>query len=154
MPGKKADNADFVIEGGVLTKYVGKGGKVVIPDGVTSIGGIWAFRGCRSLESVVIPAGVTSIGDEAFALCSSLKITIIHESVKNIGARALFGCRSLDSIKIPAGVTSIGEWAFAACDSLQTIEYAGTAEQWKRVQKGREWKGNDAKVYIGGKAVE
>ena len=44
--------------------------------------------------------------------------------------------------------------AFAACYSLQTIEYAGTAEQWERVQKGREWKGDGAKVYIGDKAVE
>ena len=29
---------DFVIEQGVLTKYTGPGGDVVIPDGVTEIG--------------------------------------------------------------------------------------------------------------------
>ena len=29
---------DFVIENGVLKKYVGPGGDVIIPEGVTSIG--------------------------------------------------------------------------------------------------------------------
>ena len=29
---------DFIIENGVLTKYVGKGVNVVVPEGVTSIG--------------------------------------------------------------------------------------------------------------------
>lgn len=33
-----SDLKDFVIENGVLKKYKGKGGDVVIPDSVTSIG--------------------------------------------------------------------------------------------------------------------
>ena len=57
---------DFEIESGVLKKYTGKGGDVVIPDGVSSIGN-QAFFGCESLMSVTIPDGVTSIG--AWALC-------------------------------------------------------------------------------------
>ena len=56
---------DFVIENGVLKKYKGQGGDVVIPEGVTSIG-FWAFSDCSSLASVVIPEGVTSIGAAAF----------------------------------------------------------------------------------------
>ena len=43
-----SDIKDFVIENGVLTKYVGKGGDVVIPNGVTSIGE-WAFKFCKNL---------------------------------------------------------------------------------------------------------
>ena len=61
---------DFVIENGVLTKYQGEGGDVVIPEGVTSIGS-GAFSGCSSLTSVTIPASVTSIGYETFSNCKA-----------------------------------------------------------------------------------
>lgn len=44
---------DFVIEKGVLKKYQGSGGAVVIPDSVTSIGEN-AFAWCRNLTSVTI----------------------------------------------------------------------------------------------------
>ncbi len=45
--------------------------KVVIADGVTSIGNT-AFQGCTGLAEVEIPASVTSIGTDAFALCNNL----------------------------------------------------------------------------------
>ncbi len=40
--------SDFIIENGVLVKYTGNGGDVVIPDGVTDIG-YEAFRKCKNL---------------------------------------------------------------------------------------------------------
>ena len=43
---------------------------VVIPDSVTTIGGL-AFYYCSSLTSVVIPDSVTSIGSSAFENCTS-----------------------------------------------------------------------------------
>ena len=111
---------DFVIENGVLKKYQGQGGDVVIPEGVTSIG-VWAFKDCSSLTSVVIPNGVTSIGDSAFFNCSSLASVVIPEGVTSIGADAFWGCRSLTSVVIPDGVTSIGYWAFNGCSSLTSV---------------------------------
>ena len=51
--------SDFVIKDGVLKKYIGPGGDVVIPEGVTEID--WsAFSDCSSLTSVTIPQSVTS----------------------------------------------------------------------------------------------
>ena len=72
---------DFIIENGVLTKYVGKGGNVVIPDGVTSIGN-WAFSRSTNLNSIVMPNSVTSIGEYAFYYCESLTTITIPDSVQ------------------------------------------------------------------------
>ena len=111
---------DFVIENGVLKKYQGQGGDVVIPEGVTSIGAS-AFSGCSSLASVVIPEGVTSIGDEAFYYCQSLTSVVIPEGVTSIGGEAFKYCSSLTSVVIPKGVKSIGNWAFSGCSSLASV---------------------------------
>ena len=65
--------ADFVIENGVLIKYVGHGGDVVIPEGVKEIG-YSAFYNCKSLASVTIPDSVTEIGWRAFEGCKKIVI--------------------------------------------------------------------------------
>ncbi len=93
---------------------------LVIPDGVTSIGGA-AFSGCRSLESITIPDSVTSIGRAAFSNCRSLESITIPDSVTSIGGYAFQYCSSLESITIPDSVTSIGGYAFQYCSSLKSI---------------------------------
>ena len=80
---------NFVIENGVLKKYKGPGGDVVIPAGVTSIGGS-AFCGCECLTSVMIPAGAASIGDGAFSGCARLTSVVIPETVTEL-AETAFG---------------------------------------------------------------
>ena len=144
-------------------------GSCIIPNSVTSIEKE-AFSYCSSLTSITIPNSVTSIGDSAFSLCSSLATITIPNSVISIEAIAFMCCSSLTSITIPNSVTSIGDWAFSHCSSLATttisnsvtsigkgvfegcsllttIDYAGTREQWKKIDKSEKWN-DDSNIKI------
>ena len=132
--------SDFRIENGELVEYTGKGGDVVIPDSVTSIGEK-AFYDCHRLTSISIPDSVTSIGDGAFEGCRNLTIINIPDSVTHVGESAFSGCKALvnrngfviirnvlynyegkaKSITIPDNVTSIWDCAFSECSSLTNI---------------------------------
>ena len=94
--------------------------KVVIEDGVTSIGKC-AFWKCSNLTSITIPDGVTSIGDSAFWKCNNLTSITIPDGVTSIENYAFLDCKSLTSITIPDGVTSIGKAVFQSCNSLTSI---------------------------------
>ena len=93
---------------------------ITIPDSVTSIGA-YAFYGCRSLTSITIPDSVTSIEEAMFFDCKSLTSITIPDGVTSIGMTAFYGCRSLTNITIPDSITSIGNEAFYNCSSLKTI---------------------------------
>lgn len=54
---------------------------VILPDSVVKIGGR-AFRLQRFLEKVVCGTGLKEIGNEAFALCESLSIVEIKQSIR------------------------------------------------------------------------
>ena len=125
---------DFEIDkNGVLVKYVGPGGDVVIPDGVTGIGK-GAFLRCESLTSVTIPGSVVFIDDGefenddgttpqgAFYACPHLVSVTIGNGVKSIGTGTFSTCTNLKSVTIPDSVTSIGEYAFYSCNSLTNID--------------------------------
>lgn len=141
---------DFIIENGMLTKYIGEGGDVVIPDSVTSIGEE-AFRDCKNLVSITIPDSVTSIGEKAFCNCGNLetinipdniekicngtflncniKAIVIPDSIKSIGERAFDGCDKLTSVTIPSKVTTIGDEAFKKCENLTSITFIGNVNE-------------------------
>ncbi len=118
---------DFEIdENGVLKKYYGDGGDVVIPEGVTEIGDS-AFQNDEcigsldGLTSVTIPEGVTTIGNSAFYWCGGLTSITIPEGVTTIGNFAFYGCRGLTSITIPEGVTTIKKGTFEYCSGLTSV---------------------------------
>ena len=92
---------------------------ITIPDSVTSIE-LAAFNNCNNLTSITIPDSVTSIGDSAFELCNKLSSITLSNNITSIGNWAFHGC-PLTSITIPDSVTSIGDNAFYACSSLKTI---------------------------------
>ncbi len=113
----------FQITDGVLTKYTGPGGDVVIPDGVTEIGSS-AFASCGTLTSIVIPEGVTKIGDFAFTGCAKLSSVHLPESLQTVGKFA-FNNTGLTSLTLPEGLTSVGDQAFASNQQLTSVTLKG-----------------------------
>lgn len=91
--------------------YCGKIKRIVIEDGVTSIGD-WAFSNCSKLTSVAIPDGITSIGKCAFDRCSKLSSVTLPDGLISIGQYAFSETELLLSITIPRSVTSLGYRAF------------------------------------------
>jgi hypothetical protein len=91
--------------------------KVVIKDGVTSIGS-YAFVE-SSLKSVTIPSSVKTIGESAFQM-SALSSVTIPNGVTSIGDYA-FDMSDLTSVTLSGSVKSIGESAFADCDLVSVI---------------------------------
>ena len=121
-----SDVKKVVIEDGVTS--IGSGAfadcssltSITIPDSVTSIGNS-AFVACNSLSSITLSNNITSIGDAAFYDCSNLKSITIPDSVTSIESAVFYNCTSLTSITIPNSVTSIGSYAFSDCSSLTSI---------------------------------
>ena len=91
--------SDFVIEKGVLKKYTGPGGDVVIPDGVTEIGD-YVFYKSKTLTSVSFPKSLRIIGSQAFASCNGLTAVTIPPSVKEIRWSAFDWCENLKDVFI------------------------------------------------------
>ena len=130
----------------LITYPCGKtGSSYIIPDRVTSIGE-YAFRDCKSLESIEIPYTVTSIGNGAFLDCTKLE-SICLTSGLGVGGTSIpdtatlvryeFGTDNVTITKVNLGkdrttvtipssicgvpVTAIGEKAFQDCTSLKSV---------------------------------
>ena len=99
---------DFVIANGVLKKYIGTGGDIVIPDCVTIISEK-AFWFCSSLTSINIPEDVTTIGDCAFWGCENLKSINIPKNVNELDWTTFYGCCNLKEIHIDSSSTTFTE---------------------------------------------
>jgi hypothetical protein len=134
---------DFIIENGVLIKYVGTERDVTIPEFVTEIGenafsnldvesvkisgvvtkiGAGAFNWCEHLKTINLPEGLLLIDDNAFADCGELEELIIPNGVKFIGASAFHACSGVKKLTLPNSLTSIGRRAFDFCVSLSEVK--------------------------------
>lgn len=136
---------DFILsdDDTIAVEYVGAGGAVTIPDGVTTING-GLFKNCNVITSVTMPSTVTSLGTEVFSgatqlqnvtlsqnitsiptntfrECASLISVSLPSSVGSIGTNAFYGCATLSSISIPSGCTSVSTDAFKECTNLSSI---------------------------------
>ena len=112
--------SDFVIEDGVLKKYIGKDEHVVIPYGVKLIGP-YAFGSTSTAKSVIIPASVTKIEGAAFFKSEKLEYISIPSSVRTIISAAFQECTSLKEITLPDSVTMVGDFLFFGCENLTSV---------------------------------
>lgn len=99
----------------------------------------WEEKASHEVETVIMSDSVASIGDFAFWCCKNLVSVSIPDSVWGIGSSAFSFCESLKSIKIPSSVRTLGESAFRFCTALTEIEFDGTIEQWRRMEKRKDW---------------
>ena len=129
--------------------YIGYIKKVIIDNGVTSIGDT-AFANCSDLISIEIPDTLISIGNGAFAsctnikriempdsclelglwpfnTCTSLEEVRISSNISQIPSATFYDCNKLSSVTISKSVTRIDDSAFSGCTSLSTIYFNGNA---------------------------
>lgn len=126
---------DFVISQDVLISYKGKGGVVVVPQGVKNLGydmmgyGLCeiatpgfknGFQKTNEITEVVIPEGVEGIGYRTFAYCENLVRVHLPKSLRYIDDFAFYRCFQLQEVTIPqdSQLESIGTSAFENCGSL------------------------------------
>lgn len=111
---------EFIINDGVLVKYLGKQQEVIIPEGVTSIGKS-AFEYNGYVESVIIPEGVTSIEYRAFKQVGKLKNIKLPQSPKEIGEEAFYAC-DIRQLELPDTLIKIGPHAFESNYYIESIK--------------------------------
>ena len=100
---------DFVIENGVLKKYAGPGGDVVIPEEVKEIGSWYEYTN-RGLD-------VRQYG--AFQYCETVRRVVIPASVKKIASYAFHNCTQLEEVEFQGEVSALGQNAFQGTPWLE-----------------------------------
>lgn len=133
-----ADSLTWNIEQGVLTfsgtgemrdyapptytpwGQVGNIKKVVLQDGITSIG-TWAFGWENQLVDVELPNSIVKIKEYAFRGCNNLEEITLPDSVQEIGIGAFWDCHWLQEIEIPNNVSKIEPATFKNCYALRKV---------------------------------
>lgn len=119
--------------GAPWVKYARNIDKVVISNGVTSIGN-YAFAGIGeesfSYPTVSLPKSLKTIGSHAFSN-SFIKSISIPKNVTSIGYGAFAYCWYLKSVTGGAGLKTIGKFAFFNSDDLNTVKI--TSKKLKKI---------------------
>ena len=99
-----------------------------------------AFSACISLERVEFEQGsrLERIYSEGFAYCESLEEIELPSNLEMIFGMAFIGC-GLSKVSIPVSIKIIGDQAFSNCLNLSEMYYAGTADDWAKIDIDSEW---------------
>lgn len=130
--------------------------KVVIEEGITSVGaysfycldaalksvrlpetltkiGAHAFYSCKLLESVNLPNSVETIGAYAFSFCLNLPSVTLPESLRTVEDDTFYCCQKLGTVVVPESVSAIKDQAFASGQTEIKIEFLGDMPAFENV---------------------
>ncbi len=109
-----------------MNPFIGKSGvkKIVIEDGVTSIGDLLLnrYNDKKSIEEILLGKDIERIGKSAFSGCSNIKNISLPAGLKEIDERVFEMCSSLESMAIPDNVDTLGKLCFSECHELKVVE--------------------------------
>lgn len=111
-----------------ITKYVGQGGDVVIPESiygcpVTKLEKALLYHSYNSeITSIIIKAKIRDIPDSFAGGQKKLTHVILPEGVESVGERAFGGCKSLETINLPSTVKTLYDNVFNQCTSLSSVK--------------------------------
>ncbi|MCM1381230.1 MAG: fibronectin type III domain-containing protein, partial [Muribaculaceae bacterium] len=138
----EAASSDFVIENDdegypTVVEYKGKGGDIVIPNGVNCIGeGVFQYN--DTITSVTFPKDCYWVDRTAFRFCTNLK-TVTFKGDAMIGDYAFQNCFKLESVKVNGSISDlIGAYAFYDCGSLKTVSIAKDENEFE-ISGGAFW---------------
>ena len=106
-----ADDNGFVVNNGILTKYIGTNRKLIFPSTVTEVAKFDSDN-VYYFSSLVIPSSVQKIDDEAFEYLNTNEV-VFSEGVKEIG-NGVFMDASYADIYLPSSLIKIGTKAFGS----------------------------------------
>ena len=120
-------------------------GKLVIPEGVTSIGES-AFELIDTISEVEFPNSLVSIGDNAFLACSGIRSIIIPENVTSIGD-FVFESTHITRIYIESTkISDIGMFAFSAY--AQSTVITVKSEEIAALVRNSLWDADSATIIV------
>ncbi|MBP3321512.1 MAG: leucine-rich repeat domain-containing protein [Clostridia bacterium] len=134
--------ADFVINNGILKKYTGKGGAIVIPKEVSTIDenvfldnstvtevtfeeGVkkvdtFAFKNTSALKKVTFPSSLESLGYGVF-MNSSVEEVYFQNGLRELSTATFYYANKLKKVDLPDSLERINENAFCATERLLAL---------------------------------
>lgn len=109
--------------------YTGKGGKVTVPETVSSGDKTYtvievdsgAFYKATKVTGVTLPTTITSIGSNVFQGCTALTSFKMPNKVNFMGESTFYGCSKLKSVSLSTKLSTVTSSTFYKCTSLTSV---------------------------------
>ncbi len=109
--------------------------------------------GNATSSEIIVPSKingfyVTEIAYNAFYLCENITSIVLPSSIKTIDFAAFSDCLALKSITLESSITNIEYDIILGCTVLESINFNGTMDEWRAVQKDKDWAGDVDNIII------